>query len=154
MAIKTNEFSNAFHQYIFSNTKLDNSLFEYRPNRWGISIHDKSNNPTKVKELTSSWYNDDRYRKSSAEVINWQPKKLDSYEEGVGNAETISFSYVPAGETWEIRYFIVWALYANPNDRNDIINYYPIYAGSFKEPIVLTENQVLQFAPGHFVVNK
>lgn len=145
-ADKSSAFSEHFHSYIFGGNAAA-GVFAIQPYTWAISIHETGNDPTS-SEITSDWYYNSQFRKSVAAVTGWQAVSGD-FSNGCSNQNTVSFDYVPTSQTWNIVYFIVWAI--SDDNGTDIVN--PIYAGQFPSTITLGELQVLQFSPGNFVIN-
>lgn len=146
MALESVNFLRAFNQFIFTN-QPSNGLFETRPYKWAISIHDTNNDPTGV-ELDDTWYSDSAKRKSIAVVSSWSDYNTD-FSNGITNNSLISFDYVPTGESWNIAYYILWGI----AEVNNVDQFFPIYVGTFNPVINLTQLQVLQFGVNEFRIS-
>jgi hypothetical protein len=147
MANKTALFKTAFNQYMYGNTG-DTTLLVKRPYKWGMSIHEVVNNPN-TATVDTTWWTNTSLRKSAVLIANWTPVS-GNFKNGVRNTNEISFDYVPTGQSWTIRHYILWAI----RDNNGVDVFNPIITGSFATDIVLNELQILSIQPNNLVISE
>lgn len=138
-------FLTSYNTYLFSSSAIPN-IFANRPTKWGITIHDASNNPA-TTTVDSTWWTNTAKRKSAVFITAWSAIS-GLYKNGVQNTNAITFDYVPVGETWTVTNYIVWGVYGSTGSET----YVPLWYAPFSSPISLNQLTILMINPGELKI--
>lgn len=136
---KTNNFKDLLLNHFFNNSaNITSDYITRKPIGWWLSLHETTNNPTNA-QIPDTWRTNEIHRKTIVEITNWGAVN-GNWKNGATISEEIAFDYVPQGSNWNIKYYIIWAQYAEDD-------FFPLYYGVFPSVIELAELNLLYLAP-------
>jgi hypothetical protein len=143
---KTINYKRALLSHTFSNGPIEEPFSYGKPTKCWVTLHESVTNPSIQTTIPTSWFTDTNNYKTKVDVSSWSPVDGD-YSLGAKIATNLPFEYVPVGETWNIKYYIIWGDYGN-----DIV--FPLYYGTFTTTVVMTELQLLYLQANNLVINE
>lgn len=140
----SNIVSASYNKLFFTSNTGTNDLFPRFVlfTKWAITTHTSFYNPFS-QLVDTSWYTDKSKQIDSAIILSWSPIE-GSYDKGVMNTDTITFSAVPA--LTNIDYFIIWGFPYNLTNSPT-----PLYYLDYS--ITLPANDILEISTNSLKIN-